>query len=126
MLKKHIACFLRIALLAAFVNALVPTVSYLFAASTGKQVVEICTSFGLKMVLLEASEHPFEPAGHEQNIRCQFCLASQDAAAFILPLVAPSPLVLHVSAPGFAVSFPPEVRKRWPEGRPRAPPVLSA
>ncbi|MDP5238197.1 DUF2946 domain-containing protein [Uliginosibacterium sp. 31-16] len=125
MLKKHTACILRVALFAAFINVLAPTVSYLLAASAGKQVVEICTSFGLKKVLVDpASGH--SDHGHGQSARCQFCLASQDAVAFILP---PSPALSVVPKPGAPISTsatPTDVRKRWAEGRPRAPPAITA
>lgn len=126
MLKKHIACILRIALLVACINALAPTISYLFAASAGKQVVEICTSFGVKRVLLDTAETPSAPTEHEPSVRCQYCLASMDAAAFILPPAAATPGCLHFSTPVFSAVFPPDLRKRWPEARPRAPPFLSA
>lgn len=126
MLKKHFACILRVALLAAFINVLAPTISYLLAASAGKQVVEICTSFGLKKVLLEPAPGQARQSGHEheQSARCQFCLASLDAAAFILPSSPPLSLVPTSGAPIIASAIPPEARKRWAEGRPRAPPAV--
>lgn len=122
MLKKHMVRLLKLALCAALINALVPTVSYVLASSSGKHVVEICTSFGLKKVVLQTGQET--PASeHSPEIRCQFCLASQDAAAFI------TPDTVHISAAGIDAVLaarpldPPVSARPWPDGRPRAPPA---
>ncbi|GAB4063592.1 hypothetical protein GCM10028811_37690 [Uliginosibacterium sediminicola] len=118
--------WLRIALCAAFINALVPTLSYLFAVSAGKQVIELCTSFGLKKIVVDVGREdsvPAETSGHQ--MRCQFCLASQDAATLIAAPVqelSPArqrlPLRVQLTSPGQS--------KPWPPSIPRAPPLRLA
>jgi Protein of unknown function (DUF2946) len=127
MYRRQLMCWLRIALCAAFINALVPTLSYLFAVSTGKQVIELCTSFGLKKIVVDVGGEdsaPVAPSGHQ--IRCQFCLASQDAAMLV---AAPA---VHVQPSERqrpllrAQLAPPGQRKAWPPSIPRAPPARFA
>lgn len=125
MLNRQFVCILRAALLAAFINALAPTISYFLALSEGKQVVEICTSFGLKKVVLDTNSES-HPSHQEQSVYCQFCLASQSAAAFALPPAVPQPAVASYAVPAFELPTATDARERWREGRPRAPPVLSA
>ncbi|MEN9491835.1 MAG: hypothetical protein RJA63_2284 [Pseudomonadota bacterium] len=123
MLQKHIACVIYAALLAAWVNAFAPALSYFFASAAGKEVVEVCTSFGLKKVQLDS---PADSSSGGHDVRCQFCLASLDAVSFshtatrqaLLPREADS-----VGSPAHA--FP--VRQRHaPSHRPRAPPLATA
>jgi len=124
MLRKHIARLLRIALCAALINAFAPTISYVLAASAGKNVVEICTSFGLKKVLLDTGSDT--PASeHVQDVRCKFCLASMNAAAFIT--LAPMNAAPAEHAPAIATGSltPPASPSPWPDARPRAPPPLT-
>lgn len=122
--NRPLVCFLRVALLAAFINALAPTISYFVALSEGKQVVEICTSFGLKKVVIDTGSES-HPSHQEQSVYCQFCLASQSAVAFKLPPAVPQPPLANFAAPRSEQQFAVDARRRWREGRPRAPPVLS-
>lgn len=81
-----------IALFAVLVNALAPTLSYAMAVSKGGAVVEMCTSFGLKKVLVSGTGGEDTSSAHGFK-HCQFCPSAgtpppsteQVAAVFVLP-----------------------------------------
>ena len=123
MLRKHFACVIYAALLAAWINALAPGVSYLFASAAGKEVVEVCTSFGLKKVQLDV---PADPLSAKHDPRCQFCLASLDAATISHPPAVPPHRLVHDSPARALLRPPPAAQGHERANRPRAPPSLPA
>ena len=82
-----------VALFAVLLNALAPTLSYAMAADKGGAVVEMCTSFGLKKVLVSGTGGEDTSSTHGFK-HCQFCpsagtppptSAEQAAAVFVPP-----------------------------------------
>lgn len=81
-----------IALFAVLLNALAPTLSYAMAAGKGGAVVEMCTSFGLKKVLVSGTGGEDTSSTHGFK-HCQFCPSAgtppppteQVAAVFVPP-----------------------------------------
>ncbi len=80
------------ALFAVLLNALAPTLSYAMAADKGGAVVEMCTSFGLKKVLVSGTGGEDTSSTHGFK-HCQFCPSAgtppppteQAAAVFVPP-----------------------------------------
>jgi hypothetical protein len=80
------------ALFAVLLNALAPTLSYAMAADEGGAVVEMCTSFGLKKVLVSGAGGEDTSSAHGFK-HCQFCPSAgtppppteQAAAVFVPP-----------------------------------------
>ncbi|MGB0129061.1 MAG: DUF2946 family protein [Rhodocyclaceae bacterium] len=126
MRRAHVAGLLRIALVAALINALVPTLSYVLARSQNLQVVEMCTSFGIQRVLVDVAGGPADPKSPSQSPHCKFCMSAQDAAAVAAPLLlAPKSIQYACSGP-VSAGCPPRKAPVWPQARPRAPPLLFA
>lgn len=67
--------FAWIALFAVLLNAIAPTLSYVMAAGKGMAVVEVCTSFGLKKVLVSQNDSGDTSAAHGIK-HCPFCLSA--------------------------------------------------
>jgi hypothetical protein len=71
--------------------AFAPTVSYLLASARGLQVIEICSSFGIKRITLDASGSPIDPqpASPESQSHCSFCIASLSPCTGAASVVTP-------------------------------------
>lgn len=91
--------------LACFVLVVAPTVSYLIASARGVQVVEVCSSFGVKRITLDAQGRPLDapPDASHAPSHCSFCVASLD------PCV-PSPAALAPHGQFPVADAPPEPR----------------
>jgi hypothetical protein len=123
MLKKHIACLLRLALCVALLNALAPTASYLLAAWQGKPLAEICTSFGVRKVAVGGDQDRHVAEKHIQTAECAFCLSCHGAVALIQPAAFKAHTPFAAQAPAPSVSDPFVPRRRWSDSPPRAPPA---
>jgi len=113
-----------IALFAVLLNALAPTLSYALAAGKGVAVVEMCTSFGLKKVLVSQNDSSDPSAAHGIK-HCPFCLsadtppapAGSSATLFATPVTA----LVVVSARQFV----PDPLLSWSAAHKRGPPTLA-
>lgn len=126
MRRERFHDLLTIALVAALINALVPTISYVLARSQGVQIVEVCTSFGIKKVALDAAGRPVEHQSPAHGAHCQFCMAAQDAAAIpTLPTLPGHPVLVAFDG---SICGKPLARPAtsWLQARPRAPPIPTA
>lgn len=124
MLQKHLISCLFGAVLAAFLSAMAPTISYMLASAHGLQVVGLCSSFGAKTLAIPSRGQPTDSEHAPVFKRCQFCLASQGAA------VAPA-LAHEIGLPNLAdyrgapvvFVWNPAI---WRDAHPRAPPAIGA
>lgn len=126
MRRAHLAGLLSIALVAALINALAPTISYVLARSQNLQVVELCTSFGIKKILVDAAG---EPAGQEapsHNPHCQFCMAAQDATAVTIAFALAAKPIFFARSGLICSGCAPRPTPAWLQARPRAPPLRFA
>ncbi|MDP2878434.1 MAG: DUF2946 domain-containing protein [Sulfuricella sp.] len=114
-----------IALFAVLLNALAPTLSYAMAAGKGGAVVEMCTSFGLKKVLVSKTDGSDTSSTHGIK-HCPFCLsadstppvpAEQSATLFV------SPETVLVVASGRQIVHNPLLS--WSAAHKRGPPSLA-
>lgn len=113
-----------IALFAVLLNALAPTLSYALAAGKGMAVVEMCTSFGFKKVLVSKTDGSDSSATHGIK-HCPFCLsadtppapAGHSATLFAAPVTA---LVVVSNR-----SFIPDPLLSWSSAHKRGPPSLA-
>lgn len=114
-----------VALFAVLLNALAPTLSYAMAAGKGGAVVEMCTSFGLKKVLVSNTDG--SDTSSTQGIKhCPFCLSAdstppvlveQSATLFVPPETA------LVVASGRRIVHNPLLS--WSAAHKRGPPSLA-
>lgn len=111
-----------IALLAVLLNALAPTLSYALAAGKGMAVVEMCTSFGLKKVLVSQNDGGNTSSTHGIK-HCPFCLsADSPPAPADISAAAPAP----TDAPLLAVrdrQIVPDPLLSWSAAHKRGPPA---
>lgn len=112
-----------VALFAVLLNALAPTLSYALAAGKGTAVVEMCTSFGLKKVLVSQNDGGDTSTAHGIK-HCPFCL-SADAPP---PALAERSATLFVApdalqAVGGARQFVPDPLLSWSAAHKRGPPA---
>lgn len=115
-----------IALFAVLLNALAPTLSYAMAAGRGGAVVEMCTSFGLKKVVVSKAGGDGAPSVAHGIKHCPFCLSADSVSAppgggvSALPTAAGA-----VSAVVSASSIIHDPLLSWSAAHKRGPPVLS-
>ncbi|GAB2179883.1 hypothetical protein DLREEDagrD3_01060 [Denitratisoma sp. agr-D3] len=70
----------RLALLAALLGALTPTISYGVSAARGEHVIEICTAMGAKRIVVNAEGQPTGKTSEAGlHGHCNYCLPGQDA-----------------------------------------------
>lgn len=114
-----------IALLAVLLNALAPTLSYAMAAGRGGAVVEMCTSFGLKKVVVSRAGEESAPSAMQGIQHCPFCLSADSASP--LPRAASAqpalPGVAGAAVPVSSIIHDPLLS--WSAAHKRGPPVLS-
>lgn len=113
------------ALFGVLLHALSGTISYLKASIDGIQVVEVCTSFGIERIHLDAAGNPIDAPPAEHAVHCDYCAAGQTPGLHRTTVL----LEQAGSASEFIPAWFPQVRLH-PETRPiahapRAPPVLS-
>ena len=121
-------CCAWIAIFAALLGALAPTVSRAAASdAAGRLLVEVCTAAGTHWIVLDrtAVDDAAARGGGERAFsidRCPYCVAQAGAAALPAPTAAlplavpgrtPLPLVAEVA---------PRPRQSWSPSQPRAPP----
>jgi hypothetical protein len=117
-----------IAILAALLGALAPTVSRAMAReNAGGLLVAVCSAAGTHWIALDraAADGKAGSAGGEWTValdRCPYCFASAGAA-----LLPPNPTALPLIAPGHppprvVVVLAPRPPASWPPFCPRAPP----
>lgn len=117
-----IACF------AILLVALAPSISHAFAAkkASSKEWTEICTSTGVKQVIVTAGENakPFSPGKHDQHSEdCPFCRTQGDS------LGPPPAGAIFVFGPDTSLSYPflfyqaPRPLFTWAPAQSRAPPL---
>lgn len=112
-----------IAFFAAMLHGFSTTASYLLA-DDGKSVVEVCSSFGVKQVLVDAQGQPVDPDGGYGKLYCDFCAAgSMWAVLTTLPPLAATELTTIF--PGTAASPSLRLKRMWVEQVPRAPPSFA-
>ena len=68
---------IRVALFAALLHALSATASYLGASADGVRVVEICSSFGIERIHLDADGNPVDAPQAHHSPYCDYCAAGQ-------------------------------------------------
>lgn len=113
-----------IAVFSALLHGLSSTASYLLASEDGKRVVEVCSSFGVKQVLVDAQGEPVAPDDGYGKLYCDFCAAgSMWAVLTTLPLLTPSELT--TAFPGTEASPSLRIKRMWTEQVPRAPPAFA-
>jgi len=114
-----------IALFAVLLNALAPTLSYAMAAGKGMAVVEMCTSFGLKKVLVSNTDG--SDSSSTQGIKhCPFCLSADSpppAPAEHSATLFLSPETLPVVVSGRQIVHNPLLS--WSAAHKRGPPSLA-
>jgi len=114
---------LHAALFAALLHGFSATASYLLAAVNGTKVIEVCSSFGLKKVVVGETGEPVNPADGMGKPYCDFCAAGFMGVA--LPALRPLPVLTRVLAS--ASQREPErvlrFKRMWVEQSPRAPPL---
>ncbi|WP_018610353.1 DUF2946 family protein [Uliginosibacterium gangwonense] len=124
---KHSLGLLRIVLCAALLSALAPAAAQAFATLRNQQVVELCTSFGFKKVVLpQPVEEGQDNASHHDGPFCGFCLGSHAPDVLTALRVSntfPTPLA-HVGSMVEAQHFISQFV--WPAAQPRAPPLATA
>lgn len=127
MLHRHSLGLLRIVLCAALLSALAPAAAQVFATLRNQQVVELCTSFGFKKVVLpQPTEEGQDTASHHDGPFCGFCLgghAPDVLAALRVSNTFPNPLA-HAGSVVEAQHFTSQLV--WPASQPRAPPGILA
>lgn len=127
MLYRHRLGLLRIVLCAALLSALAPAAAQVFATLRNQQVVELCTSFGFKKVVLpQPAEENQDTASHHDGPFCGFCLgghAPDVLTALHVSNIFPTPLA-HVGSMVEAQQFCSQ--HVWATAQPRAPPQAAA
>lgn len=111
------------ALFAVLLNALAPTLSYAMAAGKGMAVVEMCTSFGLKKVLVSQNDGGDTSTTHGIK-HCPFCLSADSpppalAERSATPFVAPD--ILQIV--GSDRQIVPDPLLSWSAAHKRGPPA---
>lgn len=115
-----------VALFAVLLNAIAPTLSYALAAGKSMAVVEMCTSFGLKKVLVaQGGEESDTSAAHGVK-HCPFCLSADQTPptpvdASSAAIVPPHALLAVIRDPQFV----PDPLLFWSATHKRGPPSLS-
>ncbi len=92
-IRYRLRLFAVLALVAMTLHAVAPTLAYAMAASRGLAVVEMCTSFGLKKVLVAQSGGENRPAAESAVKHCSFCLSGD-----ITPSLPPAATLGELSA----------------------------
>ncbi len=114
------------ALFAVLLNALAPTLSYAMAAGKSMAVVEMCTSFGLKKVLVSQSGDESDTSAAHGIKHCPFCLSADQtppplaAASSAAPIPPDTSLAVADGRP-----FVPDPLLFWSSAHKRGPPALS-
>lgn len=114
------------ALFAVLLNALAPTLSYAMAAGKSMAVVEMCTSFGLKKVLVSQSGDESDTSAAHDIKHCPFCLSADQTPpapidATSAAIVPPHTLLAVIRDPQFV----PDPLLFWSATHKRGPPSLS-
>jgi hypothetical protein len=115
-----------IALFAVLLNALAPTLSYAMAAGRGAAVVEMCTSFGLKKVVVSKAGEESAPSAMQGIQHCPFCLSADSASAPPPGAVSALPALpdaVSAAVPVSSIIHDPLLS--WSAAHKRGPPVLS-
>lgn len=114
---------LHAAILAALLHALSATIGYLKASADGVRVVEVCTSFGVERIHVDAAGNTVDAPPHSHAPHCDYCAAGQMAGLHRSRLVFEGGCALHASGGWYLHP------RRYPEPRspahgPRAPPAI--
>ncbi|PXW98085.1 hypothetical protein C7444_103179 [Sphaerotilus hippei] len=82
-----------LALLAALWGAVSPTVSCALAVAAGVDVVEVCTSFGVKRVAVSSPVPPDPDHGRVSDpiAHCGYCVGVAPGGAVLAPSLPPAP-----------------------------------
>lgn len=127
MLQKHSLRLLRIVLCAALLAALAPVAGHLFASMRNQQVVELCTSFGFKKVVLITQNTDQSPSTLQHDGPfCGFCLGGHAPDVFTQLRVSHFPLAPLVHIGNVVAQDRVTSQVIWPASQPRAPPQLQA
>lgn len=115
-----------IALFAILLQALAPTLSYAMASGKSMAVVEMCTSFGLKKVLVEQGGGESDTSAAHGVKHCPFCLSADQTPpapldATPVAIVPPPVLLAIIRSPQFV----PDPLLFWSAAHKRGPPSLS-
>jgi hypothetical protein len=121
-------CCAWIAIFAALLGALAPTVSRATARDdAGRLLVAVCTAAGTHWIALDrtAPDDAAGSGGGERSLSldsCPYCFAQAGAAVLPAP-GAPLPLVVSGrTRPPSVADVAPRPRASWPPSHPRAPP----
>lgn len=118
--------FALLALFAMVFNALAATVSYAMAAGKGLVVVEMCSSFGLKKVLISTTngdtQHSAPAAKH-----CPFCLSPDHTAVVFQAANSTLPVLVSFFLPAIMAAWTPvhDPQSLWVASLKLEPPVRS-
>jgi hypothetical protein len=121
-------CCAWIAIFAALLGALAPTVSRATARDDVRGLlVAVCSAAGTHWVAIDrtAADDSAGSGGGKPAVsldRCPYCVAQAGAAALPAPTAAVPLVVPGRTPPPLVANIAPRLRQSWPPSHPRAPP----